>query len=109
MADVDLHPVPENAYDASDPQQVEKQKRKEAIREKQNREVVAGLLSTPAGRNWMWGVLSDCHMFTNPYSTETHDTAFACGEMNIGQKLTAAIMRTSPDLYIQMLKERGDA
>lgn len=106
----DLHPVPEQPYDASDERQIKDKADKQAIRERQTRQVIADLLSTPAGRNWMWSVLSDCNVFSQTFVPQEADTtAFNEGIRSVGNKLIAQIMQTDPTLYVTMMTEQAKA
>jgi hypothetical protein len=57
------------------------------------------------GRRYFYGLLVRCHVFANPYTGRAGTTAFACGELNVGQQVLADIMRIAPDEYVQMMRE----
>lgn len=106
----DLHPVPEEAYDASDEKQIKERENKAAVRERQSRQVVADLLANTAGRTWMWTVLSDCNAFSQSFVPgEADSTAFNEGKRSVGNRLIAEVMRVDPSLYLKMLEENGKA
>lgn len=109
MAEADLYPREIEAFDASNPSQVKKQQREANRREKERREVVAAILATPAGRNWMWELLSSTHIYESSYvGGDAMAMAFREGERNIGLQVLDLITRTAPDAFIQMTKERGN-
>ena len=60
------------------------------------------------GRRFMYELFADCHMYHNPFSTDSHVTAFSCGEMNVGQKLLAIVMGACPELYSIMIEEANE-
>ena len=71
--------------------------------------VIVELMSSVPGRAWVYNLLAACHIYRNPFTTDTHLTAFACGEMNVGQQhILADIMRFCPDQYIQLLREANE-
>jgi hypothetical protein len=57
------------------------------------------------GRSYFHSILVRCHVFANPYAGDAGSTAFACGELNVGQQVLADIMRVCPDEYIKMMRE----
>ena len=67
------------------------------------------VLASPTGRRWLWHHLTRTHVFSNPHTGNALNTAFACGEQNIGQQLLADITSANPDAYILMMKENADA
>lgn len=44
----------------------------------------------------------------NPYRNNFGDTAFACGEQNVGQRVLAHLLECAPDGFVSLLKERAD-
>jgi len=105
----DMHPQARESFDASDAKQVREREQRAIRREKESREVVATLLSTPAGRNWMWQLLEAAHCFELSFSPDSQSvTAFREGERNIGLSLIAQITRTAPESFIQMMRENGN-
>ena len=57
MAEPTLNLVQTGAYDASDEEQVRQRERSKSRRDKETREVLAQLLATRPGRNWMFSHL----------------------------------------------------
>ena len=68
-------------------------------------EDVGWLMSTKQGRRAIWRLLSESGVFRNPYSGKREDTDFRCGEMNVGQRLLARVLRVAPHEYVQMTAE----
>jgi hypothetical protein len=66
------------------------------------------LLSTYEGRRLYWLILEDCGVFRNPFTGNALSTAFNAGEQNVGQKLLAHLMNTSPQVFPVMQKESAD-
>ena len=73
----------------------------------QNLNVVKNIMSTMEGRAWMCSKLVLCGANTQPYvpGERTHDTAFACGMMEIGRHFQEEILRAAPDEYFLMIQE----
>lgn len=94
--------------DLSDPLDVRKRNREVAAAAKRRQEMVMAVMTMPQGRELIWEILEWCRPFANPFKYDALATAFACGEMNIGQRLIAAIQPACPDLYMQMTTEAGE-
>jgi hypothetical protein len=62
-------------------------------------------MGMPNGRAYIHELLLRCHVFSQPFAANALLTAFACGELNIGQSMLADIMRDCPDEYILMMRE----
>lgn len=102
-----LHPDAPELYDAGDDEQVKKRGLSAKRREKESREVLANLLSTPAGRNWMYWLLSDANIFAVDPPTDQLTMAFGLGEKNFGMRLFSTISVVVPDAIVLMLTHRG--
>jgi len=66
------------------------------------------IMSTSAGREWLWDLLAGCGVFSNPFTSDDRMTAFSCGAMNVGQQLLVDIMAACPDAYIQAMREANE-
>ncbi|MDE2021163.1 MAG: hypothetical protein KGJ13_12580 [Patescibacteria group bacterium] len=100
----------EQPYDASDPTQVNNRRRSESRRRAAQKQVLPNLLSTPAGRNWMWDKLEACRVFQTSFDLgDPHATTFNEGQRNIGLMLLADIGAQCPDALVLMMREKGKA
>lgn len=101
----------ETGYDAMDEDEQRLKDHRSAIKRSQDErdKVVNQLLSTPEGREYIWWILSITNVHTNPFSNNALSTSFACGEMNIGQRVLAHILEVNPAGYVQMMKEKLNA
>ena len=63
------------------------------------------LMASATGRRFLWLQLSELHVFYNPFATNALQTAFNCGELNVGQRLLAKITEADPDAFLVMMKE----
>lgn len=68
-------------------------------------EVLSWVLSDHRGRAFVWSLLEQAGVFQQPFASDPGLTAFNCGRKNIGLKLLADVMGTSPDAFGQMMKE----
>lgn len=94
---------------AADEQQVEKAgKREQSVRDRELNDVRI-VLSTPAGRRFVWRYLERCGLFRTSFTGNEGSTFFNEGERNIGIKLLADVNEADPERYLLMMKEsKGD-
>lgn len=97
-----------DGYNASDLKDVRRAARAAKLAEADRRSVVYSLMSSPAGRNWMYDRLVRCHVFSSSFSRDGLLMAFSEGERNIGLQDLTDIMQFAPDQYIQMTREAND-
>ena len=62
-------------------------------------------LVDPEGRKFLWWLLQIGRIGMQPYARNALDTAFTCGELNVGQQVLDRIITVSPDGYVLMMKE----
>lgn len=68
--------------------------------------VTRNIMSTVEGREWMWDVLSSCHVFGQTFVPGSPDiTAFSEGQRAVGLRLLADILNHCPDAYIEAQRE----
>ena len=103
------HPEPEQPYDSSDPEQVDRREREAAVREKARLDVIAGVMGTPDGRAWIWSELVAAHIFHPSFvpGDDALTAAYREGERNRGLRLFALVLRAAPDGYVQMQREHA--
>jgi hypothetical protein len=95
-------------YDAGDPKQVRNKQREADFRELTDDGVLKNLMSTNAGRDWVWRMLSACHVFATSWVRgEADSTAYNEGQRSIGLQLMLAITRADPEGYILMQREHS--
>jgi hypothetical protein len=94
-------------YDHPDPDG-ERQRRAEAsLREERLREVERSILSTPTGREWLWGVLNGMHVFEQrmAMTASAYENGFFAGERESGLRLLQRFLRGSPADFSRMFSE----
>lgn len=98
--------TPVGSYDATDPEAEKRARREQEIQRGNDFEVVRFLLGTKARRSWLYRKLEACHIYGNSFQgEETHKTAFALGQENIGKQLMLEASDASSELYMLMMKE----
>lgn len=92
--------------DISDPEAVAATKRTVKAKAMTRREDVATVLSTPAGRRFVWAMLGKCGVFSLSYTRgDTHETAFNEGKRQVGNPIFAEIQSEHPEAYALMASE----
>lgn len=66
------------------------------------------LIVDPEGRKLLWWLLEIGRVGLQPYTGNALNTAFNCGEMNVGQRILDRIISVSPEGYLMMMKENSD-
>lgn len=94
-----------NAADRKSVREAEKAAR---LADRQRREVITSIMSTPAGRAWLWDTLSTCHIFVTTFIPDSNASAFQEGRRSVGLSLLADIMASCPDYYIQAMRESNE-
>ena len=94
-------------YNAGDLEQVKGRKEKQKTRDLRKRAAVRSLMSDPAGRLWMWDLLSLCGVYHASFSSDALVMAFNEGRRDVGNHLLAEINRLEggPELYRLMASE----
>ena len=92
--------------DLGNEEEVEEIAKKHAVQAYLEQEELRLLLSQKAMRRFVWTLLCECGINRIPFHGEaTHDTAFACGEQNIGHKLNAMIDAMEAHTYMAIYTE----
>lgn len=84
-------------------------KRLDKYNENRQAEIDAAIneaFKTHAGRNLLWWLLEIGQINTQPFRGDEGRTAFACGELNVGNQILARTVAINPDGYLTMLKEK---
>lgn len=69
---------------------------------------ITALLQHTHGRKTLWWLLRIGRVGTQPFSNNALQTAFGCGELNVGQQVLDRITTVSPEGYLEMMKEMAD-
>lgn len=65
------------------------------------------LMADPAGRRWLYDLLSFCHVYVTSFERNALGMAYSEGERNVGLRLTADALEANQDAYLMMLKEKA--
>ena len=92
-------------YNASDPRQIRAAAKRAKAVDAEHRVVITNLMSSLAGRAWVYSLLSAAHMFQTSFSPNSLSMAFAEGERNLGLRILGAVVAHCPDQYLAMMRE----
>lgn len=71
-------------------------------------DAIRALVMHSQGRQLIYWLLELGQMGKNPHSLNALATAFACGEMNVSQKILDRLLEVAPTAYVQMLTEKEE-
>lgn len=67
--------------------------------------VIRMIMATTDGREWMWNLLGNCHIYHQTFTSDPLQSAFNEGQRSVGLALMADILTTCPEEYIQAQRE----
>lgn len=70
--------------------------------------VISSLLASPPGRKYLYYLLALGKIGQNPFTPNALSMSFACGELNVGQRILFDIISVAPDAWALMQKEATD-
>lgn len=95
----------EETVDTSDPQAVNKSKKRAARKRADRLKFIEAAMGLEEGRAWFYDLLVFCKVFQGPFSSDPYQTAFLCGEQNIGLRVLDDIQTAAPKQYLTMVSE----
>lgn len=99
-------PGEDDTYDTSDPVAVNNKRKKTGRTRADRLEFIKAAMQHEQGRGWFYDILLFCKIFETPYvSGDSHGTTFKVGQQNVGLRILDDLQTSSPDNYLQMLKE----
>lgn len=78
---------------------------KDAAREDEIDTALAAVMSHSGGRRLLYWLLSLGQLGGNPFTNNALTTAFACGELNVAQRLQARMIEVNASSFTAMLVE----
>ncbi len=96
----------EETYNTSEPEQVNKARKKYARTRADRLHFVSAAMTTEQGRAWFYDILIRCKVFNTPFTNDPYDTAFKCGTQNIGLQVLDDIQTAAPKEYTLMIQEQ---
>ena len=97
----------ETPFDAGDANSVNQRAKDAKRRDRERAAVMGAIMETTPGRSWLWHLLASCRCFATTFDPNPVVMAYHEGERNVGLRLLAEIHRTSPEQYLQMIKENS--
>lgn len=97
------------SFDASDEKSVADQAKLAALRKQQRKAVLATLLASAEGREWLAQVLRDCHTFEErvALSNGQYEQGFFNGQREVGLGLMRVLACAAPQNFATLLQENG--
>ena len=92
-------------YNASDTRHIRAAQKQAKALAAQEAGVLLSLMSSLAGRAWIYSLLSACHVFATSFNREALLMAFTEGERSIGLRIFVSIVNACPDQYLAMMRE----
>lgn len=83
-----------------------RQKEKEAKLRRDD--FIKAALEHRQGREYLFWLMEISKLGQNPYTAHALNTAFQCGELNVGQQIQAHIIEVSPGGFLALLKEKEE-
>jgi hypothetical protein len=98
------------SYDHVDPDAERQRKAEASLREQRLREVEASILSTPTGREWLWGVLNTFGALEAKIAVtgSEYENGYWNGHRDAGLRLLQTFIRHSPADFSRMFAENQD-
>ena len=72
-------------YDASNERHIAIQRRVAKALDEAHDTVIHAIMGVADGRAYVYDLLLYCHVFDQPFSPDSHLTAFGCGQLDVGQ------------------------
>ena len=98
-------------YNAANRKDVRRREKQARLSEVARRETLRTLMSTMAGREWVYELLAiHCHVFNSSfmqghYISDPHATMFMEGERSVGLHILEDINAAAADEYVLMMRE----
>lgn len=92
-------------FNAADRKSIRAAEKAAKIVDANNQTVVVAIMSTEAGRRYIWDKLTLANLFSTTFSTDTMQMAFNEGNRNQGLLLLNDIIEWCPEEFIQAMRE----
>lgn len=96
------------AYDYSDPDHDRRRQAEASLREDRLREVESAILSTPGGREWLWGLLASLHVHEVRVAVtgSEYENGMWMGEYAAGNRILRRFASVNPQHFAMMFREQ---
>ena len=98
-------PERSEGYDSTNVRHIRIAEKQAKAEEDARRVFVSTIMGMGGGRAYVHSLLVYCHVFAQPFSVSANETAFRCGQLDVGQVLLRDIMQYCPDRYVEMMRE----
>ncbi len=95
-------------YNAGDPNHVAKRQKSKKTRDEHKKLALQRFLSDPAGRMWMWDLLTLCGVAHLSFSSDALVMAFNEGRRQVGNQVIGEINKVGPEYYMRMAVENQE-
>lgn len=97
----------DGTYDYTDPEQDAQRQNEASLRADRLREVEAAILSTPQGREWLWGVLAGLHVHELRIAVtgSDYENGIWMGEYSAGNRIMRRFASVAPHNFALMFQE----
>lgn len=94
-------------FNASDPKEVKKAEAAAKVRDQQRKAIVANLLGSREGREWLAQLLKDCHTFEErvQISGGQYEQGIFNGERRVGLDLMRFLAKSAPQNFALLIQE----
>jgi hypothetical protein len=92
-------------YNANNRKDIRRAEKAAALEQEKRVNFIVAAMSTEQGRAWFHRLLSDCRIFSDPFTGDALLEAHNKGERNIGLRVFADIMANCPSYYVTMMTE----
>jgi hypothetical protein len=90
---------------ASDPEQIKNAEKLEEYEARIHKDSLKAVLSTKAGRRYLWTLLGRCRVFESVMHTSGSQTAYLAGRQDVGHEILAEITEYFEERYFEMMRE----
>ena len=92
-------------HDLTDKKDIEEQEIKAKIIRDRELNDIRAVLSTNAGRRFVWKLLERCKAFGSIYDSDSKFMAYLSGQQDLGHYIMAEITETDENLLFKLMKE----
>lgn len=96
------------AYNAAERSEIRKAEKAARLATLNRGAVLKSIASSLEGRRYLWGTLSDAHVFSSTFTGDALRSAFLEGERNAGLRLLNDFVQFCPEEFIQAMREANE-
>ena len=102
------HAIEPDPSDYDNPEQEQRLQAERSLREERLREVESAILSTPGGREWLWGLLASLHVHEVRVAVtgSEYENGMWMGEYAAGNRILRRFASVNPQHFAMMFREQ---